>query len=102
MRQSNNVWQAGLEAGYKRKVKCKLAIKALPLELLKLIPGLMQYQAIRDTCCCYTGRLTGTLLGILSIPSLPLSVEGQVHRLIEEATDKENLGKMYVWWMAWF
>lgn len=48
------------------------------------------------------GRLTGTLLGILSIPSLPLSVEGQVHRLIEEATDKENLGKMYVWWMAWF
>ena len=49
-----------------------------------------------------TGRLTGTLLGILSIPSLPLSVEGQVHRLIEEATDKENLGKMYVWWMAWF
>jgi phosphatidylinositol kinase/protein kinase (PI-3 family) len=49
-----------------------------------------------------TGRLTGTLLGTLSIPSLPLSVEGQVHRLIEEATDKENLGKMYVWWMAWF
>lgn len=48
------------------------------------------------------GRLTGTLLGTLSIPSLPLSVEGQVHRLIEEATDKENLGKMYVWWMAWF
>jgi len=41
-------------------------------------------------------------LGVLSIPSLPLSVEGQVHRLIEEATDKEHLGRMYVWWMAWF
>ena len=48
------------------------------------------------------GRLTGTLLGVRSIPSLPLSVEGQVHRLIEEASDKENLGSMYIWWMAWF
>ena len=48
------------------------------------------------------GRLTGTLLGVRSIPSLPLSAEGQAHRLIEEAIDKENLGKMYIWWMAWF
>lgn len=44
-----------------------------------------------------TGRLTGTLLGVKSIPSLPLSAEGQAHRLIGEATDKENLGSMYIW-----
>ncbi len=48
------------------------------------------------------GRLTGTLLGVKSIPCLPLSPEGQAHRLIVEATDKENLGSMYIWWMAWF
>lgn len=49
-----------------------------------------------------TGRLEGTLLGVRSIPSLPLSVEAQVNHLIEEATSKENLGQMYIWWMAWF
>ena len=48
------------------------------------------------------GRLTGTLLGVKSLPCLPLSPEGQVHRLIGEATDKENLGSMYIWWMPWF
>jgi serine/threonine-protein kinase ATR len=36
------------------------------------------------------------------MPSLPLSVEGHAHRLIEEAVDKENLGSMYIWWMPWF
>ncbi len=51
---------------------------------------------------CAAGRLTGTLVGVRSIPSLPLSVEGQAHRLIGEATDKENLGSMYIWWMPWF
>lgn len=48
------------------------------------------------------GRLTGTLIGVRSIPSLPLSAEGQAHRLLAEATDKENLGCMYIWWMPWF
>ena len=47
------------------------------------------------------GRLTGTLLGVSSMPSLPLSTEGQAHRLIEEAVDKNNLGQMYIWWMPW-
>lgn len=41
-------------------------------------------------------------MGVRSTPSLPLSVESQVHWLIEEATNKENLGKMYIWWMPWF
>ena len=30
----------------------------------------------------------------------PLSVEGQVHRLIHEATDDENLAEMYIGWMV--
>lgn len=41
-------------------------------------------------------------MGVRSIPSLPLSCEGQAHRLISEAADKENLGSMYIWWMPWF
>ena len=40
------------------------------------------------------GRLDGTLLGVESIPSLPLSTEGQAHRLIAEATDHEKLGQV--------
>ena len=34
------------------------------------------------------------LLGVESIPSLPLSTEGQAHRLIAEATDHEKLGQV--------
>ncbi len=48
------------------------------------------------------GRLTGTLLGVLSRPSMPLSVEGQVQQLIAEASNKDNLAQMYIWWMPWF
>lgn len=47
------------------------------------------------------GRLSGTLLGVLATPTLPLSCEGQAARLIQEASDHENLGKMYIWWMPW-
>lgn len=43
------------------------------------------------------GRLKGTLLGVSSQPCMPLSVEGQAHRLIEEASNKDNLGMMYIW-----
>ena len=32
---------------------------------------------------------------------IPLSVEGQVHKLIAEATSSENLVQMYVGWMPW-
>ena len=58
-----------------------------------------QHNALR-VCFC-EGRLTGTLNGVSSMPSLPLSTEGHAHRLIEEATDKNNLGQMYIWWMPW-
>ena len=47
-------------------------------------------------------RLQGVVVGVGAAPSLPLSVEGQVHRLIAEAVSLENLGKMYIWWMPWF
>ena len=32
---------------------------------------------------------------------IPLSVEGQVNRLIKEATRHENLVQLYVGWMPW-
>lgn len=32
---------------------------------------------------------------------LPLSVEGQVHKMIAEATSNENLVQMYIGWMSW-
>lgn len=32
---------------------------------------------------------------------LPLSVEGQVHKMITEATSHENLVQLYVGWMSW-
>jgi cell cycle checkpoint protein MEC1 len=31
--------------------------------------------------------------------ALSLSIQGQVHRLIKEATSAENLSRMYVGWM---
>ena len=51
----------------------------------------------RDALATIEGRIRGTLLGVSSQPCMPLSAEGQAHRLIEEATDKENLGMMYIW-----
>ena len=33
--------------------------------------------------------------------SIPLSVEGQVHKMIAEATDPENLLQLYYGWLAW-
>ncbi|MCL7051841.1 hypothetical protein MKW94_026365 [Papaver nudicaule] len=47
-------------------------------------------------------RLQGIVVGVNAAPCLPLAVEGQVRRLIAEAMSHKNLGKMYVWWMAWF
>ena len=47
-------------------------------------------------------RLSGVVVGVDAAPSLPLSPEGQTDRLIAEATDKRNLGDMYIWWMPWF
>ena len=57
--------------------------------------------AAKDALLTIQGRLSGTLLGVLSQPSLPLSCEGHAQRLISEATDKEKLGSMYIWWQAW-
>lgn len=53
--------------------------------------------ACAGLCSTSAGRLKGTLLGVKSVPCMPLSVEGQAHRLIEEASSKENLGMMYIW-----
>jgi serine/threonine-protein kinase ATR len=34
-------------------------------------------------------------------PKLPLAIQGQVQRLLEEATSVDNLSQMYVGWMPW-
>ena len=42
------------------------------------------------------------LQGINQMRSLtPQSVEGRVQRLINDATDVQNLSAMYIWWMPW-
>lgn len=33
--------------------------------------------------------------------AIPLSVEGQVHKMIAEATSSENLVQLYIGWMPW-
>ena len=55
----------------------------------------------KDAMATIEGRLKGTLLGVSSIPCMPLSVEGHVHMLVQEATAKGNLSRMYIWWQAW-
>lgn len=41
------------------------------------------------------------LTGIVDSSGLPLSIKGQVQRLIQEATKVDNLCEMYLWWCAW-
>lgn len=55
----------------------------------------------KDAMATIEGRLKGTLLGVSSRPCMPLSVEGHVHMLLQEATTKDNLSRMYIWWQAW-
>ncbi|GFH32778.1 uncharacterized protein HaLaN_32058, partial [Haematococcus lacustris] len=73
---------AGVEGAFRRSAETTLAAK--------------------DALATIDGRLAGTLLGVRSLPSLPLSVEGHAARLMAEAMDKDNLGSMYIWWMPWF
>jgi serine/threonine-protein kinase ATR len=47
-------------------------------------------------------RLEGKVVGVGAAPSLPLAPRGQARRLVDEATDWDNLGRMYIWWMPWF
>lgn len=44
-------------------------------------------------------RLTGYMSSTMI--HLPLSIEGQVHQLIKESTDLENLARMYIGWAAY-
>jgi serine/threonine-protein kinase ATR len=63
-------------------------------------------------------RLEGVVVGVGAAPSLPLSAAGQARRLIEEAVNLDNLGRMvrlpaarrraltlarqYIWWMPFW
>ena len=60
------------------------------------------YRFIQRAITNIKARLEGVVVGVKASPSLPLSVEGQARRLIAEAVSLSNLGKMYIWWMAWF
>lgn len=39
--------------------------------------------------------------GMMEDSQLPLSIEGQVQRLIHEAVSLDNLSRMYIWWSGW-
>lgn len=41
------------------------------------------------------------LTGMVDNSGLPLSIQGQVQRLIHEATSMDSLSKMYLWWSGW-
>lgn len=41
------------------------------------------------------------LTGMVDSSGLALSIEGQVERLIREATSADNLSRMYIWWGSW-
>lgn len=46
-------------------------------------------------------RMNGVVRVFMKNPSIPLSVEGQINRLIEEATDEDNLCQMFYGWAAY-
>jgi serine/threonine-protein kinase ATR len=47
----------------------------------------------------YNYKSSRSTIRSTSADSLPLSVQGQVHRIIQEATSEVNLSKMYIGWM---
>ena len=47
------------------------------------------------------GKINQKLQGVMQLRGpTPLSVQGQVQQLINDATDLSNLGQMYIWWMV--
>ena len=46
-------------------------------------------------------KIERRLCGFIDNEHLPLSVEGQVQKLVSQATSQENLAHMYIWWMPW-
>lgn len=49
-----------------------------------------------------SSRLAGVVVGVGAAPSPPLSPQGQARRLVEEATSRENLARMFIWWMPYW
>eukprot|EP01012_Entosiphon_sulcatum_P054179 TRINITY_DN7473_c0_g1_i1.p2 TRINITY_DN7473_c0_g1~~TRINITY_DN7473_c0_g1_i1.p2 ORF type:complete len:220 (-),score=44.65 TRINITY_DN7473_c0_g1_i1:186-845(-) len=46
-------------------------------------------------------KIERKLCGFVDEELTHLSTEGQVQKLISQATSQENLSKMYLWWMPW-
>jgi serine/threonine-protein kinase ATR len=83
---------------------CQLTLKVLRNEKSSLVNMLAPfvYDPVGD---CDSSKIIKTvenkLQGKLADNGLPLSTEGQVHRLIQEATDLRNLCIMYIGWAAY-
>ncbi|XRB19605.1 non-specific serine/threonine protein kinase [Pseudoscourfieldia marina] len=65
--------------------------------------------AARDALSRIKERLSGIVVTAVErlqrgghAPSLPMSVDGQVRKLIADATNHELLGRMYIWWMPFW
>jgi len=53
-----------------------------------------------DSAVTTVKKIEKRLLGYPEV-GLPLSVEGQVHQQIQEATSLNNLSEMYIGWAPW-
>jgi len=65
----------------------------------------MEREKDRERESAYAMRILSSiemrLSGQMDTHSLPLSVQGQVYQLIEQARSTENLCRMYIGWMSW-
>lgn len=59
----------------------------------------MQNPHVQRTIASIQAELQGVVFGVGAFPFLPLSVEGQAHRLVTEAISHEDLEKMYIWYI---
>jgi serine/threonine-protein kinase ATR len=59
-------------------------------------------QHVPDTPREVLDSVRSKVRGLLQGESVPLSVEGHVHELIEQAISPKNLAAMYIGWCAFF
>eukprot|EP00615_Pteridomonas_danica_P013224 CAMPEP_0114355222 /NCGR_PEP_ID=MMETSP0101-20121206/20058_1 /TAXON_ID=38822 ORGANISM="Pteridomonas danica, Strain PT" /NCGR_SAMPLE_ID=MMETSP0101 /ASSEMBLY_ACC=CAM_ASM_000211 /LENGTH=148 /DNA_ID=CAMNT_0001497063 /DNA_START=2815 /DNA_END=3261 /DNA_ORIENTATION=+ len=73
-----------------------------PKSVLRTIRGRLRgVYNLRDSHAWGTKTKPKPPTGITDDNTMEFSVQGQVQRLIEEATSDENLCQMYVGWMPW-
>lgn len=73
-----------------------------PKRVLKTVRGRLRgVYNLRDSHAWTTGKAKPSPPSGISDSTMEFSVQGQVQRLIQEATSDENLCQMYVGWMPW-